>query len=883
MSKIIDLRVEFTINPLGLDEPKPRFSWIFMTATRGNSQKAYRIVVGSLNNITKDSGDVWDSGIVESDDNIVEYKGLPLKSYTRYYWKVKVWDKEGKEYSSDIAWFEAGVIEPKDWTWIGGGQLMRKEFVIDKEVEEARVYISGLGYYELRINGNRVGDKALDPPWSEYTKTVYYSVYDVTKLIRKGVNATGVILGRGRFGQRFGSVKYYGEPRATVMLRVKLIDGSVVEINTDENWKCLQSGPIISDDIYLGFRYDARLELKGWDLPGFDDSSWMSCSKLPPIGKLRSSATIPATKVMAILKPRDHLNPATGIHVFDFGQNITGWVRVKVKGGIEGSEIRVRYAELLNPDGTLNTLDLRGAESTDVFILRGEEVEILEPRFTFHGFRYVEITGYPGTPSMDDVEAEVIHADLEPIGSFVSSNNLLNSIHRITLWSLKGNLMNGVETDCPQRDERVGWLGDAWLSSDSAVLNFNMIRYYEKFIKDIIESQKGDGSISDVAPPYWEIYPADPAWGTALIYIPWALYVYYNDKRILENSYDAMKKWWNYLNSMTKDGILYFNKYGDWVPPGRVRSVEHCPPEIISTWILYRDTKLLSRIAKILKKDTEAELFEEKAKQILEAFNRNFLSEVSMSHYSTMGYYSTYTSPDGSKVKFGGSQACNALPLVEDMVPKEALEQVVKSLVKSVEVDWDKHLNVGIIGAKYVPEALARYGYVDLAYDTLTQESYPSYGYMIKEGATTLWERWEKLTRSGMNSHNHHMFGSVDNWLYKYVAGLEVLEPSFKKVLIKPWLYKRLSHASASVRSIRGLVSVEWELRNSVFKLKATIPSFAEIHLPKISEKVEVLESGSIISEKTPGILSIKEGSDWIIVEASSGNYDFEVRSVKGR
>jgi len=880
---VTDLRVEFTVNPLGLDEPRPRFSWVPVSSVRGSVQRAYRIIVGSFDSVSRGVGDLWDSGVVESSDNVAEYRGPPLRSFTRYYWRVRWWDGEGRDSGwSSIAWFETGVMDPGEWrgSWIGGGQLLRREFEIAGDVAEARAYVSGLGYYELRINGSRVGDRALDPPWSEYTKTVYYSVYDVTGLVKRGANAVGIVLGRGRYGQRFRGVKYYGEPRAIVMLRVKLSDGRLVEVVSDESWRCLEKGPILSDDIYNGYKYDAGLEPRGWDSPGFNDSSWHPCSRVePPGGRLRSTATIPATKAIAVLKPREHLSPAPGVHVFDFGQNITGWVRVRVRGGAAGAEIRVRHSETLNPDGSLNTLNLRDAEATDIYILRGDEVEVLEPRFTYHGFRYAEITGYPGTPSMDDVEAVVVHADLEPIGSFTSSDRMLNSIHRITIWSLKGNLMNGVQTDCPQRDERMGWLGDAWLSSEAAALNFNMVRFYEKFVGDMIDAQREDGSIPDLVPPYWENYPADPAWGTAIIYIPWVLYKYYGDRRALEAGYEAMKRWWNYLYSMAKGGILYFNKYGDWVPPGRVRSVEHCPPEIISTWILYRDAKLLSEIASVLGRPGDSEYFEKRAGEILEAFNRSFLTE--------RGYYSTYTAQDGSKVQLGGSQTCNALPLAFDMVPGEAVDRVLSSLVRSVEVEWDKHLNVGIIGAKYVPDVLARYGYAELAYEAITQDSYPGYGYMIREGATTLWERWEKLSGRGMNSHNHHMLGSVDHWIYKYAAGLEALEPGFKRVLVKPLLYRRLGHASASIYTVRGLLSVEWESRGSVFRLKARIPvgSTAEIHLPKIGGVVEVAEGGVTLwrggpASRVPGILSAREEAGWVVVEVGSGSYSFEVRAV---
>jgi alpha-L-rhamnosidase len=333
MLRVENPRVEFTTNPLGIDESRPRFSWTPIHSERGRRQKAYRIIVASsLENALRSIGDVWDSGIVESDENVVEYGGSPLKSFTRYFWRVKWWDDKGGESEwSDVAWFETAVMDLSEWRgkWIGGGQLLRREFYIDGDVAEARVYIAGLGYYELRMNGVRVGDRVLDPPWSEYSRTVYYSVYDVTDIVKKGLNAVAVMLGRGRYAQKFSGVKYYGEPKLLLLLRVKLVDGRVMEVYSDESWRCLEKGPIISDDIYNGFRYDFRLEPVGWDKPGFDESSWKLCTVVdPPGGVLRSTATIPATKVMAVLKPREFYSPRPGVYVFDFGQNITGGQRI---------------------------------------------------------------------------------------------------------------------------------------------------------------------------------------------------------------------------------------------------------------------------------------------------------------------------------------------------------------------------------------------------------------------------------------------------------------------------------------------------------------------------------------------------------------------------
>ncbi|MEM0488234.1 MAG: family 78 glycoside hydrolase catalytic domain [Candidatus Bathyarchaeia archaeon] len=891
--RVVDTRVEFAKNPLGISEAKPRFSWVPQHTMRGQFQKSFRVIVSSnYENALSGVGDVWDSGVVESESNVVEYRGPPLKSFTRYFWRVKWWDSDGRESCwSDVASFETAILNQSEWKgmWIGGGQFIRKNFHVTSEVLYARAYIAGLGYYELRINGVKVGDKALDPLWSEYDKRVYYSVYDVTEIIGKGENVVAVVLGRGRYAQRFErgflKVRYYDEPKVIFLLRLKLTDGKIIEVFSDETWKCLDKPPIISDDIYDGFKYDARLEPIGWDRPGFDDSSWQNCSRVTaPSGILVSSASIPATKAIAIIKPKKTYNPKPNVYVFDFGQNITGWVRIRVRGS-SGQEVKIRYAETIKKDYTLNTMNLGAAEATDIFILRGDSLEILDPKFTYHGFRYVEVSGITYPPSLDDIEAVIVHAELEPSGSFMCSNELINDIHRLTIWSLKGNLTNGVQTDCPQRAERMGWLGDIWLSAEAAILNFNMIKYYEKIVYDIIDSQKDDGSIPDVVPPYWQLYPADPAWGTALIYVPWLIYLYYGNKRILEESYIYMKRWWYFLYSMSKDDILYFGKYGDWVPPGRVRSIENCPLELIGTWILYRDAKILARIAKILGANEDALFFEKKVATIGDAFNKAFLHDVT-GPFRDPGYYSKYAAPNGSTEFLGGSQTSNSLPLAEDIVPKEKEATILQSLIKSIEY-WDKHLNVGILGAKYVPEVLVKYGHMQLAYETVTQETYPSYGYMIKEDATTLWERWEKLTGTGMNSHNHHMFGSIDAWFYKKLAGIEVVEPGFKRFIVNPPLIEGLNHASAYLYTIRGLTAVMWSKDEKVFRVNVTVPvgSIADIYLPRIGRNVEVYEGGKLVwragtQSKTEGLLSLREENDRIVVQVSSGNYNLEVKAI---
>jgi alpha-L-rhamnosidase len=893
------LLTEYTQNPIGIDEPTPRFSWVPIHSSKRQVQTAYRVIVStSLENALNGIGDLWDSGFVRSDFNLAIYGGPALKSFTKYFWRVKWWDRDGKESPwSDVAFFETGPLGPEDWggaVWIGGGQMLRTEFKLDDEVAEARAYVSGLGYYELRINGTRIGDRILDPPWSVYDKRIYYSTYDVTDLLRKGGNAIGIILGRGRFSPRYYEkfrTRYYGEPKAILLLRMVLRSGREVSIVTSEGngWRCLENGPILDDDIYNGYRYDSRLEPKGWDLPGFDDATWTPCIRSdPPSGRLSSASTIPATKVKAMLRPQRVYSTRPGVLICDFGQNLVGWVRLRINSPLRGAMIRIRYSELIGPSGELDRRNLRGAEAEDIFILRGDE-HFVEPRFTYHGFRYVEIQGYPGTLSIDDVEALVVYADLERVGSFVCNDHVANDIHRLSLWSFKGNLNNGVITDCPQRDERMGWLGDAWLSAEAIALNFDVLRYYEKFILDIMDSQRDDGSISDVAPPYWELYPADPAWGTALIYIPWVLYTYYGDKKVLEKTYNAMKKWWEYLYGRMRDGILYFGKYGDWVPPGRVRALENSPPEIVATWIMYRDAKILAKVAKIIGRESDVGLFEERAMGIGEAFNREFLRTIVRDSSTIEGYYASYRSRAGEEVMLGGTQTCNALALAEDLVPKERKSRIIEQLVRSVEIEWDRHINVGILGAAYVPQVLAENGYEELAYEAITQESYPGYGYMVREGATTLWERWERLEGGGMNSHNHHMLGSVDAWLYKYVAGIKILEPGFKKILVKIPKISRIRHAAASYKSIRGVFNVTWSRSEDSLRIDITLPvgSTAIIQIPIEGEASEFLESGKLLwsfgklVEKPEDVLSITEKRDktrLLEVEIGSGSYSFELK-----
>jgi len=554
----------------------------------------------------------------------------------------------------------------------------------------------------------------------------------------------------------------------------------------------------------------------------------------------------------------------------------------------------------------INTVPNQGAKATDEYILKGGIEEVYEPHFTYHGFRYVEVTGFPGTPILESIEGCVVHSAVEPTGGFVCSNPLINKIHQNILWGQVSNLMS-VPTDCPQRDERMGWMGDAQLTAEEVILNFDMAGFYTKWTLDMKQAQKEDGSLPDVVPPCLSLYPADPAWGTACVIVPWYLYLYYEDKRILEEHYSVIKKWVDFLTSQAKNYILFYDKFGDWCAPSvnkRSGKTTDTPCEVTSTCYYYHDALTLFKIARILGKSEDAEKYSKLAKRIRNAFNREFLEE---DRYSGKEYSELYktveplippTVPEGKEdeikkraaaVGVLSSQTTNLLPLFLDMVPEDKRETVLRNLIDDVAVTHSYHLNAGIVGTRYLFDVLTRYDYADLAYELVTQTTYPSWGYMIKEGATTLWERWEYLVNdeANLNSHNHIMFGSVDTFFYKVLAGIRMdpSYPGFKQIIIKARPVGDLKYASASLKTIRGIVSSGWSRNNDSLNLQVSLPcnTKAKVSIPKLKLKgVTVRESGKVIwqnqasVEQVAGITGGEEGKYFITFEIESGSYSFE-------
>ncbi len=854
-----DLRVEYLKEPCLIDIPRPRFFWKVKSDLRGDRQVAYQIIVSSEPDICeREIGDFWDSGRVESDDSThIPYDGEELLSCQNFYWRVRWWNSLGEVSPySEIATFRTGFMgtskfraqwitmpEPESFicptTVLLGreeepdveylGIYLRKEFRCRGPVSRAVIYISGLGHYLLFINGQKVGDRALDPGWTDYSKLALYSAFDVTELISEK-NAIAVILGNGRHIQKYG----YGQPRLICRLEIYYQKGGLDVVLSDESWRTAH-GALGENSLYHGEQYDARLEHPGWTQPGFDDSGWKKAVAVagPPL----SAQNIPPIRVTERLKPAQIRQLDGNRYIFDFGRNLAGRVRLKVSGPA-GTEIRLRYGELLHPDGQLNTATNDRARATDIYILKGSGEEIYEPHFTYHGFRYVELSGFPGIPAEDTLEACVMHTDVESCGRFECSSELLNRIHSCYLNTQKSNLMS-IPTDCPQRDERHGWLGDVLVTAEAASFNFDLAAFYSHFLQLIKQAQRDDGSLPDFVPPYNPvIYPADPGWGSAYISLCWHMYNFYGDRDILRKHFQNLKSYIEFLREKASGHLqISLGKYGDWCQPGAIVP-KKTPLELVSTWFYYHDVLIFSRICELVGRQDEASKTRELADQILAAFNRAFLEN---------GQYRALR--QGPVDRFA-DQTANLLPLALDMVPEENRKEVLKALLESIIVQHDYHPDTGMFGTCFLFKVLNRFDLQDVALKIVLQDSYPSWGYMIKEGATTLWERWEKLTGPGMNSHNHPMFGSVDAWFYQGLAGLCPLEPGWKTFQVKP--FPGVEKLDCRFNSIQGEITVSWVKSAEEFQLEIQVPvgTRARLTMPRLWPDFIIFESGQAIWEK---------------------------------
>lgn len=826
------LKADYETNPLGIDRI-PQLSWEISGNYDGVRQSAYRILIAtSPELLAEGDADVFDSGkVASSASTAVKFSEIPFQSRTRYYWKVKIWDGDGVESPwSETAYYETALLDSSDWLsgWIGyvpgmPGRVLyfKGTQASDKEVAKARAYISGLGFYELHINGKKVGDCVLDPAQSTYSKHVYYRTYDITDNLVKGANSFVVPVAPG----------WLGTPRLRIQVEITYADGSQ-ETMTSDRFRSVITGPLMYSTVFDGETYDARLEnpdiYKPGVPPGLMNKQWAWAHNTDdPVGEMVAQRVEPIRIVEEIV-PKLVAEPAEGSYVFDAGRNLAGWASIRTSGPA-GTEVRMRFAETLYDDGRVNQENLRNAKAEDTYILKGEGVETWEPAFTYHGFRYVQIDGLPSRPADGDVMIKVVRSDVETTGEFSCSNPLLNDIFRL-VWNTEASNMHSVPTDCPQRDERMGWLNDMTARLESSMYNFDMSRFYPKFVTDITDTQDEHGTITCVAPFRFGMRPADPVSASYLI-LAEKCYEFYGDRQVIETNYDAMKKWTDYLLSRSEDGILEYSYYGDWCPPrdylmdpngsGVSRDT---PGALMSTGYLYYCSRLISKMAGLLGLDDDAAKYAGIADEVREAFNRRFWDE------EAGGYGSN-------------NQACNSFAIYLGMPSDEMRARALKNLVEDVKAH-DYHLTTGNLCTKYLLEVLSEYGHEDVAYRIATQTTYPSWGFMLSKGATTIWERWEYLTGDAMNSHNHPMMGSIGSWFYKYLLGLvpDFDDPGFSTFTVKPCYPDGLDYASGSLKTVKGKISVSWERKGRSVSLKLTVPgnSTAVVYVPGKDTPVEV-------------------------------------------
>jgi len=732
---------------------------------------------------------------------------------------------------------------------------LRKCFSVDKPVKNATVYVSALGLYELHINGERIGQDYFTPGWTDYHTRVYYQSYDVTDMIKDGGNAIGAILADGWYAGYIGFGRrrenYGSQPRLFVQLEVEYTDGGREKIVTDKSWKA-SYGPLLEADFLMGETYDACKDMPGWNTFGFDDSGWDKAEVTNKIkGKLQSYPNVTVQKMLEV-NPKKIAEPKPGVYVFDMGQNFAGWVRLKATGEA-GTKIVLRFAEMLNPDGTIYTENLRAARCTDTYILKGTGLEIWEPRFTFHGFRYVELTGYPGEPAPETITGIVVYSAMPPAGSFECSIPMVNQLYSNIVWSQRSNFIE-IPTDCPQRDERLGWTGDAQIFIRTSTYNMDTAAFFTKWLVDLEDAQSADGAFPDVAPRKIAVGDGTAAWGDAGVICPWTIYEVYGDTRVVERHYESMKKWIAYLKKNSENLLRPAEGYGDWVS-----IASDTPKDVIATAYFAYSTQLLSKMAVAIDKNEDAVKYKELFEQIKKAFNKAYVS-------------------DDARIK-GETQTCYVLGLYFDLLPDDKRPLAVQHLVEAIrKKDW--HLSTGFVGLSYLLPTLTQAGHLDVAYRLLTNETFPSWGYSIKNGATTIWERWDGWTEDrgfqdpGMNSFNHYSFGAVGRWLFGTVAGIDTDGPGYKKIIIRP-RPGGITGAKANFDSVNGTIATDWKLEDKVFTLNVTIPvnTTATIYVPADSAE-SVTESGRKIT-KAEAVRFLRMDNGSAVFAVGSGQYQF--------
>lgn len=879
------LRCEYRTNPLGLDIAKPRLSWTPVSDRRGARQTAWQVqVASSMERLTSGDPDLWDSGKTLGDQTAqIEYGGKPLGSRQRCYWRVREFDQadQPSDWSGSGMW-TMGLLNPDDWQarWIGSEEgkvsgdaqenkkvplptprYLRKNVHLDLPIRRATVYVTALGLYELRINGQRVGDHLLAPEWTRYTHRVQVDSFDVTDLLRQGDNAIGAIVGNGWYSgvimcwpQR---PRVFGDrPWLLAQVEIETSDGQRHIVASDNSWRVTTNGPLRQSGIYEGENYDSQMEMPGWDRPGFNDAAWQPAvvGTNLNVGKLVWQRSEPI-RVTHEFKPVALAEPKCGTFVFDLGQNIAGWARLTVQAPA-GTTLTVRHAEVLNPDGTIYTNNLRGALAVDRYVCRGTgEPEVFEPHFTYHGFRYVEVSGLPSRPPTNAVLGRMFHTSFQDAGQFECSNPLLNRLAENIQWSQRANFM-GIPTDCPNRDERTGCTGDHQFFAPTAIYNMDVAAFFNKWLVDLCQdSEPTNGVFADIA-PYYGLFPGQSdGWGDAGIICPYRIYRAYGDTRVIAEHYDAMRRHHACLEQTATNNIRHLAGPGDWLNLGGTAK-----NEVIATAYYAYLTDLMAEMAQAIGRQEDAERYRNLALQIKATFVKAFVR------------------PDGTIEE--SSQTGFALAFTTGLVPPNLKQAMSDEFVKEVErFDW--HPATGFIGVPRLLPGLHEAGRDDAACRLLFQETYPSWLFMVKQGATTIWERWDSYVpekgfqEPGMNSFNHVVWGTMGEYLFGMLGGIRPETTGYKTIRIEPVIADQLKWAKTSYNSIRGQIRTSWKKVNGQLMLSVTIPAntTATVYVPT-TESNTVRESGRPAAQ-SPGVKFLRNEPRAAVYHVESGDYLF--------
>ena len=880
--KFENVLIEMRENPEGIGTPTPRFSWTFTSNKNNVLQTAYQIEVADSEEKLKSGNLLWDSGCVESDQSLfVKYNGKSLASGKKYYWRVKVRTNMNDECESKIQHWSTALFNDSDWNaqWIGlnsGDELkvednrtilaaryLRKEFETPSRIKRAVFYVSGVGSSVCYINGKQVGNDVFGPLPTWYDASVPYLTYDVTSFLKKGSNAIGIALGNGRYlTMRPQGLLGFGLPRLKAQLNVEYENGESELIVTDTSWKVTNQGPIRNNNEFDGEIYDQRLELGWWTENGYNDSQWKTADLMEaPKGKLTAQLS-PSLKVMEEIKPLSVKAVDGDRYIIDMGQNIVGLLKLNLQGK-KDSPITIRFAEVLKDNGTELYLDnMRSALVRNIYTPAKNGKFSWEPLFVYHGFRFVEITGLDYEPKISDFIGKVVYDEMKTIGSLETSDEMINKIHKNAYWGIRGNY-RGMPTDCPQRDERLGWLGDRTTGAYGESFIFNNALMYNKWLVDIEESMNENGSISVVSPRYWTIYNDDVTWPAAYFYVADMLYKQFGDISSIKARYPTMKRWINHMtNTAMIDYILVKDTYGDWCMPPESQELIHSEDparktsgQVLSTTVFYSILQLMQDFASLNNQPEDIREYAELAEKIKDAYNKKFFNPETGSY-------------DNNTV------TANILSLQLGLVPEGYEEKVFANIVEKTEVDCNGHISVGVLGVQHLMRGLTQHGALELAYKIVTNKTYPSWGYMIEKGATTIWELWNGDTANpAMNSRNHVMLlGDLLIWFYEDLAGIKN-DPSsvgFKKIIMEPVFPDKLTYANASYESPYGKITSDWKRDGNKLSWNVVIPAntTATVKLPS--------SFGVEISPDQKGVIKIEESGGILSVELGSGKYTLQ-------